>query len=59
MLVFKLITRLELTKNFGVEIFEHFILIFIAKIISCKPLTLNPFTLLTAGQTQNKTDCVY
>lgn len=48
MLLFKLKTRLELTKHLGVEMFEHFILIFIAKIIARKPLTLNLFTLLTA-----------
>jgi len=59
MLVLELITRLELTKNLGVEIFEQFVLIFIAKIVSCKPLTSNPFTLLTAGQTQNKTNHIY
>lgn len=56
--VFKLKTRLELTKPVGVETFKHFILIFIAKITACKPLTLNLFTLLTARQTQNKTNCV-
>lgn len=48
MLVFKLKTRLELKKNLGVEMFEHFILIFITKITACKPLTLNLFTLVTA-----------
>lgn len=46
--MFKLKTRLELTKYLGAEVFEHFILIFIAKIIGCKPLTLNLLTLLTA-----------
>lgn len=58
MSMFKIKTRLELTKYLGVEVFEHFILIFIAKIIACKPLTLNLFTLLTAWQTENKTDCL-
>ena len=51
MLVFNLITKLELAKNLGVEIFEHFILIFTAKIIACTPLTLNPLAVLTTGQT--------
>lgn len=59
MLVFKLIAKSELARNLGAEILEHFILVFIAKIISCKPLTLNPLTLLTAGQTQNKNDSLY